>query len=225
MKIAEQHGIPVVEDACPAVGAFVDGRHAGSFGKVNAFSMHPLKPLNVMGDGGMVVTNDDRLADWMTRYRNHGMADRDHIEYWGVNMRLQPFQAIVGSRVLETVNGLVAARNRNARQLDAGLENVAEFVTVPARPAGRVEAYQLYLACFQKRDELLRFLVKHEIEAKVHYPVPLHLQKAAAALGYKRGDFPKAEEQAERIMTLPAHQFITGDQIQFMLDKICEFYS
>jgi dTDP-3-amino-2,3,6-trideoxy-4-keto-D-glucose/dTDP-3-amino-3,4,6-trideoxy-alpha-D-glucose/dTDP-2,6-dideoxy-D-kanosamine transaminase len=177
-----------------------------------------------MGDGGMVVTDDHALAAWMRCYRNHGMTDRDHIDFWGVNMRLQPFQAIVGSRVLDTVKGLVAARNRNARHLDAGLAELRGFVEVPSRPTGNVEAYQLYLACFQARNELVRFLVGHEIEVKVHYPVPLHLQKAAAHLGYKRGRFPKAEYQADHVMTIPAHQFITSEQVDFILDKIREFY-
>jgi dTDP-4-amino-4,6-dideoxygalactose transaminase len=224
MGIANEYAIPVVEDACPAVGAYVDGRHAGSFGAVNAFSMHPLKPLNVMGDGGMVVTNDDELAEWIRKYRNHGMVDRDHVEFWGVNMRLQPLQAIVGSRLLDEVKDLVTVRKRNARELDAGLKKLAEFVEVPHRPVHNVEAYQLYLACFQRRDELVGFLVRHEIEAKVHYPLPLHLQKAAANLGYKRGHFPKAEYQADHVMTLPSHQFITDEQVQFTIDTIRKFY-
>ena len=219
--LADQQGIPVVEDACPAVGAFVEGRHAGTFGRIGAFSMHPLKPLNVMGDGGLVVTDDDDLAAWMRKYRNHGMVDRDHIDMWGVNMRLQPLQAIVASHVLDTVKELVAIRNRNARLLDAGLEGLAR---IPRRPAGNVEAYQLYLACFDRRDELLRHLIAHEIEAKVHYPLPLHLQRAAAGLGYSRGDFPCAERQADEVITLPAHQFITPEQIGFILEVIRNFY-
>jgi len=224
LKLAEDHGLPVVEDACPAVGARIDGKHAGTFGKVNAFSMHPLKPLNVMGDGGMTVTDDDDLAHWMRLYRNHGMTGRDHIAFWGVNMRLQPFQAIVASRVLDTVNELVIERSRNAHRLDAGLRELGKYVKIPFRPPGNVEAFQLYLACFQRRDELLAHLVSNEIEAKVHYPVPLHLQPAAATLGYKRGDFPLAEQQADSIITLPAHQFITSTQIDYMIDVIRNFY-
>jgi aminotransferase EvaB len=225
MEIARKHSLAVVEDACPAVGAYVDGKHAGSFGTVNAFSMHPLKPLNVMGDGGMTVTDDDELAEWMRKYRNHGMIDRDHIEFWGVNMRLQPFQAIVGSRVLDTVKDLVAARNRNAAQLDAGLRKLAEFVRLPFRPKGNVEAYQLYMARFVRRDELLKYLIDREIEAKVHYPVPLHLQQAASGLDYKLGDFPNAERQGQELITLPNHQFVSTEQVQFMVDTITEFYA
>lgn len=224
VQIADTHNLPVVEDACPAVGAYVDGKHAGSFGRVNAFSMHPLKPLNVMGDGGMVVTNDDKLAAWMRRYRNHGMVDRDHIEFWGVNMRLQPLQAVVASHVLDTVKDLVVVRNRNARLLDEGLKPLAGLVQLPHRPAGNVEAYQLYLVCCKQRNELVKFLISREIEAKVHYPLPLHLQEAARGLGYKHGDFPNAERQADEVVTLPNHQFISPEQIQFIIDSIREFY-
>lgn len=224
LDLAKARGLVVLEDGCPAVGAYVDGRHAGTFGKVGAFSMHPLKPLNVMGDGGMAVTDDDALAEWMRKYRNHGMADRDHIDFWGVNMRLQPFQAIVASRVLDTVADLVGMRNRNARQLDLGLRELPEFVTVVERKDRNVEAQQLYMACFERRDSLLRFLIQRGIEAKVHYPVALHLQKAAEGLGYKRGDFPVAEHQADHLITLPAHQFITSEQIEYMLATIREFY-
>ena len=224
VALAEAHGLPVVEDACPAVGAHIGTRHAGSFGKVNAFSMHPLKPLNVMGDGGMVVTADDQLAAWMRRYRNHGMVDRNHIEFWGVNMRLQPLQAVVGSHVLDTVKDLVTARNRNAALLDAGLAPLAKFVRLPHRPSGNIEAYQLYMGCFDRRDALLQHLISRGIEAKVHYPVALHLQQAAASLGYKRGDFPNAERQADELITLPNHQFISAEQIEFMVATIRDFY-
>ncbi len=225
MTIAAAHGLLVVEDACPAVGAYVNNRHAGTFGNVGAFSMHPLKPLNVMGDGGMVVTDDGGLAEWMRKYRNHGMVDRNHIEFWGVNMRLQPFQAIVGSRVLDTVADLVRARNANATQLDAGLKTLPEFARAPERRAGHLEAFQLYLACFQQRDELLPFLISQGIEAKVHYPIPLHLQQAARDLGYKRGDFPVAERQADELITLPVHQFIGPEQIDFVIETIRAFYA
>ena len=224
VRIADAHGLVVIEDACPAVGAYVNGRHAGTFGAAGAFSMHPLKPLNVMGDGGMVVTDDDALAEWMRKYRNHGMVDRDHIDFWGVNMRLQPFQAIVADRVLDTVEQLVEARNRNTFQLDEGLRQLPEFVRVPTRCSGHIASHQLYMACFQRRDDLVRFLISKGIDAKVHYPVPLHLQKAAANLGHKRGDFPVSEQQADELITLPSHQFISNSQIEFMIASIRQFY-
>lgn len=224
LEIAGRHDIPVVEDACPAVGAKINGRFAGTFGKVNAFSMHPLKPLNVWGDGGIIVTNDDKAAEFLRLYRNHGLVDRDHVEIWGVNDRLQPFQAVVGSRVLDTIEGLIEARIRNARLLDDGLKSLESFIRPPRRPAGYREVYQLYLVTATRRDELVKFLVSRGIEAKVHYPIPIHLQNAAINLGYKRGDFPICERQADEIITLPAHQHITEEQIAYTLKLIREFY-
>lgn len=225
MAVANKHGIPVVEDACPSVGATVNGRKAGTFGKVNAFSMHPLKPLNVWGDGGIIVTDDDEAAKFLRLYRNHGMVDRDHIEIWGINDRLQPFQAVVGSRVLDTVEGLVQLRVRNAKLLDAGLKGLEAHIRPPARPAGNREAYQLYLATAERRDELVKFLIDRGVEAKIHYPIPIHLQNCARDLGYKKGDFPVCEKQADEIVTLPAHQHISEEQIAYTVSVIREFYS
>lgn len=224
MKLAEKFGLKVVEDACMAPGGDIHGKHPGTFGHANAWSMHPLKPLNVMGDGGMVSTNDNRLADWMRMYRNHGMIDRDHNAIWGVNMRMQPLQAIVASHVLKTVPKAVTIRNKNAHILDEGLKRLSGFVTVPPRPEGYRETFSLYMARFKKRDALMKFLIKRGIEAKIHYPVPLHLQKAAEGLGYKQGDFPVAETYSKEIMTLPAHPYITKDQIDYTLKTIKTFY-
>jgi len=224
LEIANRYGIPVVEDACPAVGAKINGRFAGTFGKVNAFSMHPLKPLNVWGDGGIIVTNDDKAAEFLRLYRNHGLVDRDHVEIWGVNDRLQPFQAVVGSRVLDTVEILVDARIRNARLLDEGLKGLESYIRPPRRLAGFREVYQLYLVMATRRDELIKFLVSRGVEAKVHYPIPIHLQNAARDLGYASGDFPVCERQAKEVLTLPARQHITPEQIEYTISAIREFF-
>src|SRR5262249_31496340 len=136
LEIAQKHGLPVVEDACPAVGAQVNGRFAGTFGKVNAFSMHPLKPLNVWGDGGIVGTNDADAADFIRLYHNHGLVDRAHVQFWGINDRLQPFQAVVATRLLDQMEDLIEARRRNARLLDEGLADLSGLVQTPARPQG-----------------------------------------------------------------------------------------
>jgi dTDP-3-amino-2,3,6-trideoxy-4-keto-D-glucose/dTDP-3-amino-3,4,6-trideoxy-alpha-D-glucose/dTDP-2,6-dideoxy-D-kanosamine transaminase len=225
LEIANRRGIPVVEDACPAVGAKIDARFAGTFGKVNAFSMHPLKPLNVWGDGGIIVTDDDTAAEFLRLYRNHGLVDRDHVEIWGINDRLQPFQAVVASRVLDTVEGLIESRIRNARLFDEGLKGLERYIRPPRRPPGYREVYQLYLVSAQRRNELVKHLVGRGIEAKIHYPIPIHLQNAARELGYQRGDFPACERQADEIVTLPAHQHISQEQIAYTVRAIREFYS
>jgi dTDP-4-amino-4,6-dideoxygalactose transaminase len=222
--LAARHRLAVIEDACPGIGSYLGGAHAGTIGDIGAFSMHPIKTLNVMGDGGMVVTNNDQFARWMHQYRNHGMADRDHIDFWGVNMRLQPLQAIVALRVLETIPQALLTRNRNARLLDEGLQQLEGFVKVPARIAGNVESYTIYIAFFQTRNELLAHLRARGIDAKVHYPIPLHLQKAAEPLGYKAGDFPEAERQAREVLTLPCHQYVTEADVHYMVSCIREYY-
>ncbi len=224
LAIGDKHGIPVVEDACPAVGAKIGNQYAGTFGKINAFSMHPLKPLNVWGDGGMVVTNDDELAGYLRLYRNHGMSDRNHIEIWGINSRVQPVQAVVAMRQLDEMELIIKARNKNAARLDSGLKSLREFVTVPERTATNREAYQLYLITVKNRDGLVKHLIECGIEAKIHYPIPLHLQKPGRELGYKEGDFPKAEKQALSILTLPNHQFLNETHMDYMVEKIKEFY-
>ncbi len=224
VKIAKKHHLSVVEDACPAVGAKVKGKFVGTFGKVNAFSMHPLKPLNVWGDGGMVATNDDACAEYLRLYRNHGLKDRDHIEFWGVNNRLQPVQAVVASRLLDTIDNLVETRIQNAKLLDEGLKGLKGFITTPLRPQGYREVYQLYLARAKRRDALVDYLIKNGVEAKVHYPIPLHLQKAAKNLGYKKGSFPECEAQASEIITLPSHQHLNAEHMAYTVQLIRQFY-
>ena len=224
MQIASENKLKVVEDACMAPGGQVFDKHSGTYGDVNAWSMHPLKPLNVMGDGGMVSTDDDELAAWMRMYRNHGMVDRDHNDIWGVNMRLQPLQAVVASKVLKTVNDSVAIRNKNAIALDAGLKTLGNNVTLPERLPGYRETFSLYMAKFKKRDQLVPYLLNRGIDVKIHYKVPLHLQKAAEDLGYHEGDFPNAEMYAREIMTIPIHQYLSTEQLQFCIDSIHSFY-
>ena len=224
VQIARGYNLVVIEDACPAVGAKISEKFAGTFGEANAFSMHPLKPLNVWGDGGMITTENDDIAEWLLKYRNHGMVDRDHIEFWGINCRLQPVQAIVGSRLLNSIEKLVDLRIRNARLLDQGLRNLDEFITIPHRPEGYREVYQLYQVCVQRRKELIPYLEERGIESKIHYPIPLHLQEAAKELGYKLGDFPVSEKQADEILTIPAHQHITPEQIEYTVETIRSFY-
>ena len=224
MKIAKKYNIHVVEDACMGIGSRINKKSPGTFGIVNAFSMHPLKSLNVMGDGGMVVTNNKKIAEWLRKFRNHGMVDRDHIDFWGVNMRLQPLQAVVALEGLQTVRSVIKKRNINARQMDMGLKDLYPKVILPKRLKNYHETFALYMALFEKRDQLLKYLIKNKIEAKIHYPIPLHLQKAARKLGYKKGDFKVAENQAKKLITLPIHQFIKVKQIKYVIKTIAKFY-
>ena len=223
MDLAQAHDLLVLEDACMAIGGKVHGTSPGTFGDLGAFSMHPLKTLNVMGDGGMVITEDADRIGWMLKYRNHGMVDRDHIEFWGVNMRLQPLQAIVASHMLTSLNVRLARRREVQRIYDERLGALGSSIVVPPRAEWNPETVSLYMFEADDRDHLISHLVANGVEAKVHYPVPLHLQQPGRDLGYGPGDMPVAEAQADRLVTLPAHEYLTDEQVDRAIDVVSDF--
>lgn len=228
LDICKKNKLFLVEDACMGIGASINKKNAGTFGNVNAFSMHPLKSLNVMGDGGMVVTNNSSLASWMEKYRNHGMIDRDHIEFWGVNMRLQPLQAIVASHRLDALTNTLSRRRHNAKILDEGLKPLVDkgIVALPKRLDGYLETFALYMGLFRKRDKLVQYLENNKIEVKIHYPVPLHLQKAAEKnCVFDKTDLKNVEYQSKHLITIPVHQYLTETQLSYTIDCIIKFYS
>ena len=223
MRIAKKYKIKVIEDACMGIGAKISKKSPGSFGSVNAFSMHPLKSLNVMGDGGMIGTDNDEIASWLRKYRNHGMINRDELSMWGVNARMQPLQAIVATIELKKVDQIIKKRIKNANFLDKELSK-NKNIQIPLRMKEHRETFALYMANFKQRDKLKKYLIENKIEVKTHYPIPLHLQKPSKKLGYKKGDFPIAEKQAKELLTLPVHQFLNVDQLKYMVKKIQDFY-
>ena len=227
IKICNKKNLLLIEDACMGIGGFLEDKPAGTFGQINAFSMHPLKSLNVMGDGGMVLTEDDECANWMRKYRNHGMIDRDNIEFWGVNMRLQPLQAVVASLGLDKLEKSLIKRRVNASLLDEGLLELVHKgrVQLPKRITKHKETYALYMGLFDKRDELMSFLAKEGIETKIHYPIPMHRQVAARSkCRFNERDMENADYQAERLLTLPVHQFLKPQNLTYIIESIKSFY-
>ena len=224
IKISKKYNLKIVEDACMGIGGKIDGKAPGTFGEISAYSMHPLKSLNVMGDGGMVVTNNKKLFLWIQKYRNHGMRDRDHIDFWGVNMRLQPLQAIVAMHRLKELRKIVKQRNVNANFLDNELSKLYPNVVVPHRLKKNLETFSLYMCIVKKRDKLVKFLLNNKIEVKIHYPIPLNQQKASKNLNINQNEFINVNSQAKSLITLPVHQYLTKEQLSFMVKKITYFY-
>ncbi|HSB43163.1 MAG TPA: DegT/DnrJ/EryC1/StrS family aminotransferase [Methylomirabilota bacterium] len=222
--IAVRRGLPVIEDAAQAVGAAVGGRVVGSLGIAGAFSLFPLKNLGVAGDGGMLTTGSREIADKVMLLRHHGLRNRDEVEVWGYNSRLDTIQAIVGDAVLDSLESVTAARIRNAAFYDRALAPLAPQITVPPRRAGVRQVFHTYVVQAERRDALREFLASRGVETKIHYPIPIHLQKAAEGLGYKRGAFPVCEAQSERIVSLPVHEYLTEAEQQYVVDRIREFY-
>lgn len=226
MKIAKKYNLYVVEDACMGIGGRISNKHPGTIGHVNAFSLHPLKSLNVMGDGGMIVTNNTKIYQWVKKYRNHGMINRDQNEIWGVNMRMQPLQSIVAIENLKKLNKVISTRNKNANYMDKKLENMKPFVITPKRLNNNLETFSLYMVLVKKRDLLLKYLISKGIEAKIHYPIPLHKQKAHINSNYfKNEKFPVVERHANKLITLPMHQYIKPKQIDYISACIKQFYN
>ena len=223
LTLARRERLLVIEDACPGVGADYDGRPLGSWGDAAAVSLHPLKQLNVWGDGGVLVTNDESLARRSRLYRNHGMANRNEVEFWGVNTRLHTVQAVVANHLLDRVSAWVDRRIEIADRLDKGLGSI-QGITVPPRYSNRRHAYQIYCVNAERRDELIPYLMEHGVETKVHYPIPLHMQPAARYLGHRAGDFPVAERQAYTMLSLPCHQFLRDDEVEYIVEAVRGFY-
>lgn len=226
VKIAKKKNIPIIEDACMGIGAKLRGKSPGTFGKVNAFSLHPLKSLNAMGDGGVVVTDNKKIYQWLRKYRNHGMVDRDNIEFWGVNNRMQPTQAIVAMWGLKKINKVIKQREKNMHLYDELLKPISQII-VPQRIKNYTETNALYMILCEERDSLKKYLENKGIEPKIHYPLPLNLQKAFKDKDkkYNQTNFVIAEKQAKKLLTLPVHQFINKRQIEYTVKCIKKFYS
>jgi dTDP-3-amino-2,3,6-trideoxy-4-keto-D-glucose/dTDP-3-amino-3,4,6-trideoxy-alpha-D-glucose/dTDP-2,6-dideoxy-D-kanosamine transaminase len=222
--IAEQHKLPVVEDACQSILGAIDGKNAGTWGDTGTFSLHPLKNINVWSDGGVITTNDDALAAELRLIRNHGLADRDTVTRMGYNSRLDTIQAVVGNWLIPKAHDIAAARIANAAYLDRKLGALPQICIPPRLPDMRM-VYHLYIVFAEQRDALLDRCVKAGIEAKVHYPVPIYRQPALDHLGHKEGDFPVTDRHAREIITFPCDQHLSREELDYIADTVRAFYS
>jgi aminotransferase EvaB len=224
MTVAQRHGLPVIEDACQAILGAMNGKCAGTFGVTGAFSLHPLKNLNVWGDSGVIITDSEEIRDRLRLLRNHGLSNRDEVVCFGYNSRLDTIQAAVGNHLIAEIHWITETRIKWAQRLDQALSQLSGCITVPQRRPHKRYVHHLYMVQAQDRDKLLDFLQSNGIEAKVHYPIPVHLQRCSAHLGYKAGDFPMTEALAQSIITLPAHQHLKEEHIDYTIEKIQQFY-
>jgi dTDP-4-amino-4,6-dideoxygalactose transaminase len=224
VPIAERHGLALVEDACQSILGAINGRNAGTWGRAGAFSLHPLKNLNVWSDGGLIVTDDDALADQLRLLRNHGLADRDTVTLLGYNSRLDTLQAVVGNWLIPQTRAIAEARIANARYFDRHLGAIPQ-IRIPPRPADMRIVYHLYIVFAEDRDALLAHCIDRGIEAKVHYPVPIYRQPGLTHLGYKAGDFLVTDGHAQNIITFPVDQHLSRVEQDYVIETVCDFYA
>ena len=223
-SIAKKYKLHVVQDSAHVIGARFKKKHLINFGDACTYSMHPLKNLNVWGDGGFVVTNKKPLAKKLCLIRNHGLKNRNNVEIFGYNSRLDTIQAAVANYKMQNkLDNITNKRIKNATMLDKLLSKNKNVTTVK-RLKHLKEVFHLYHINVKKRDLLQKYLIKNNVDAKVHYPIPIHLQKAAKYLKYKKGDFPIAEKMANTSLSLPVHEFIDERHVKYMVHYINKFY-
>lgn len=224
LDLARKHRLVVVQDAAQAIGALIHGRPVGSFGHLGCFSLHPLKNLNAAGDGGMMTTNQEEIYLRLQKMRNHGLKNRDDIEFFAYNTRLDTLQALVAAHRLKRLDEITDTRLKNAGLYDELLASLKDEVIIPPRRPDFTQVFHTYVIQVRDRENLIRHLAAKGIETKVHYPIPIHLQAPCRQMGWKPGDLPETERQAAHILSLPIHQHLSREQLEYVAHTIRDFY-
>jgi len=222
LEIARRHGLKVIEDACQSHGARCNGRRAGSLGDAAAFSFYPGKNLGAYGDGGAVTTSDAALAERIRAMRNYGSIRKYYHDTLGENSRLDTLQAAVLGVKLKVLDEGNAARRDAAARYTEQLASVGDLIT-PAVRKGSEHVFHLYVIQTGRRDDLQRYLLEQGVECLIHYPVPVHLQRAYDSNHWNAGDFPLTGKLATRILSLPVFPGITEAQQRYVTDLIKKF--
>ena len=225
LKIAERHGLKVIEDAAQAIGAEYKGRRAGSMGDIGCFSFFPSKNLGACGDGGMVTTNDKTLAGKMHALRMHGAEPKYYHQIVGGNFRLDAVQAAVLRVKLRHLDKWSEARQNNAADYDRRLTEAGlagNEVILPTVRQNR-HIFNQYVLRVKNRDGLITYLRDEDAGCEIYYPVPLHLQKCFSYLGLRKGAFPESERAAESTLAIPIYPELTEAQRAYVVDKIVSF--
>lgn len=221
--IADKYKIPVIEDACQSILGAIDGKNAGTWGLTGAFSLHPLKNINVWSDGGVIVTDDKNVYKKLRLLRNHGFENRDKVVMMGCNSRLDTLQAVVGNWILPKAKAISDKRRENAYYLDNGLSKIEE-ISLPPRPKDFRLVFHLYIVFAKDRDGLLKYCLEKGISAKIHYPVPIYKQPALNHLGYKDGDFPVTDTHVNKIITFPCDQHLNQNELDYIIQTVTDYY-
>ncbi len=226
LRISKKYKLTVIEDAAQTIGAEYKGERAGSMGDFGSFSFYPSKNLGGFGDGGMVTTNSEKLAEKIRILRVHGSKPKYYHKFVGINSRLDEIQAAVlriKLKHLETWTNKRIERAERYNRLfkDAGLLDIA---SLPVKRAYNRHVFNQYIIKVKKRDTLREYLSKQGIGTEIYYPVPLHLQECFRYLGYKKGDFPVSEKAAKETLALPIYPELTPEEQEYVVSKIVEFY-
>jgi dTDP-4-amino-4,6-dideoxygalactose transaminase len=223
-QVAQKHNLKVIEDACQAHGAEYRGQRVGAMGDMSAFSFYPGKNLGAYGDGGAAVTDNRELAEKVRLLRNHGSPKKYYHEIIGYNARFDEIQAAILRVKLRFLDDWNTKRRMNATIYAEYLKDLADrgLVIIPKEKDVVKHVYHLYVIQVEEgvRDRLIQHLNSRGIGAQIHYPIPIHLQKAYSPLGYKQGSFPVAEGLAKRIVSLPMFPELERRDIEYVCQEI-----
>lgn len=226
LAIAQQHRLPVIEDAAQAIGATYQRRPVGSLGAIGCFSFFPSKNLGAGGDGGLVTTKDPELATRMRMLRDHGSRSKYQYELVGANSRLDEIQAAILRVKLLHLSAWTERRRHNAsryQQLFGELQ-LLDQLQFPVVPAGCSHVYNQYTIRTPRRDQLHKALAEHGIPSVIYYPAPLHLEPAFASLGYKRGALPESERACQEVLSLPIYPELPEERLHRVVHTMAEFF-
>ncbi len=226
MEAAEKRGVFVLEDACQAHGAVMDGRRAGSVGHAGAFSFNPVKNMTVGGSAGMVTTNDDKIAKAVRMLGDSGRDNPYTHEHAivGYTSRINTVNAAIGRVQLRYLDGWNERRREIAARYRRALADAGGLLLPVSPPKSIVPVYNKFAIYSRERDKLRAFLYENGIESDSHYPIPIHLQPPYRALGYRKGDYPAAERFADTTLSLPVYVDMTEDETRFVAEKVREFF-
>lgn len=219
MKIAQKHNLKVFEDTAQAHGAEKNGIKAGAFGDASAFSFYPGKNLGALGDAGAVITNNEEIANKVRALGNYGSTKKYQHDYLGVNSRLDEMQAAFLSVKLHYLDQWTKERKRIAKLYYEGIHN--SRITLPEYIDENV--YHIFPVLCEDRDDLQAYLEEKGIHTLIHYPIAMHLQKAYQGLGFKKGDFPIAEQICAQELSIPLYPGLTQEEIQYIIDCLNRF--
>ena len=222
LEICRRNKLPLVEDAAQAVDAKYKGKTVGTFGEISCFSFYPGKNLGAYGEGGALVTNNTAFATRARSLREHGSTQRYYHDEVGFNYRMEGIQGAVLGVKLKHLNRWTHERQRVAKRYAELLADTP--LQLPREAAGCESAWHLYVVRHARRDELKKHLEANGVGCALHYPLPLHLQKCYASLGYKTGDFPVAEKAARECLSLPIYPELSDEQIQRVATVVKEFF-
>mgnify|MGYP006093675891 CR=1 FL=1 len=220
--ISKKYGIDIIEDAAQGMGSYYKKKHAGTFSKVAAFSCHPLKNLNALGDSGFVITDDQSIYQKILLNKNHGLVARDEINSFGLNSRLDSINAKVLTYRLKKLKNLIKKRKKNINLYKKYIKT--SKLSIISENSDSVSSHVIFNVLCENRDELKNYLEKNSIQSLIYYGTPVHLHKPMKKFGYKKGDFPVAENLCKKILALPHNQYIKEKEIEYISNKINEFY-